>query len=76
LCRASWIVVVPLNRDQELWACALAAERLHGEGAFLHAAVEIDRLYAEGEREAAGVWREVLKRIEALEGRQMEHGAS
>ena len=58
-----------MNRDQELWACALAIEREHGEGAFLHAAMEIDRLDTEGEQEAAGVWREVLKRIEALEGR-------
>ena len=35
--------------------------------------MEIDRLDAEGERDAAGVWREVLKRLEALEantGRQ------
>ena len=56
-----------MTRDQELWACALAIEREHGEGAFLHAAMEIDRLDAEGESEAAKVWREVLKRIEALE---------
>ena len=56
-----------MNRDQELWACALAIEREHGSGAFLHAAMEIDRLDAAGEREAAGVWRDVLKRIEALE---------
>ena len=64
---------MPLTRDQELWACAIAIERQHGEGAFLHAAMEIDRLNAEGERDAAGVWREVLKRLEALEantGRQ------
>ena len=62
-----------MTRDQELWACAIAVERQHGEGAFLHAAMEIDRLDAEGERDAAGVWREVLKRLEALEanaGRQ------
>ena len=62
-----------LTRDQELWACALAIGRKHGEGAFLHAAMEIDRLDDEGERDAAGVWREVLKRLEALEanaGRQ------
>lgn len=58
-----------MTRDQELWACALAIEREHGAGAFLHAAMEIDRLDAEGEREAAGVWREVLKRLELLESR-------
>ena len=58
---------VGMTRDQELWACALVIEREQGEGAFLHAAMEIDRLDAEGERDAAGVWREVLKRIEALE---------
>ncbi|MDP3677052.1 MAG: hypothetical protein Q8R44_18440 [Novosphingobium sp.] len=57
-----------MTRDLELWACALAIEREHGEGAFLHAAMEIDRMDAEGEREAAGVWREVLKRVEALKG--------
>lgn len=56
-----------MNRDHELWACALAIEREHGDGAFLHAAMEIDRLDAEGESEAAGVWREVLKRLEVLE---------
>ena len=32
-----------MTRDQELWACALAIEREHGEGAFLLAAIEIDR---------------------------------
>ena len=65
-----------MNRDQELWACALAVEREHGDGAFLHAAMEIDRLDAEGDGEAAGVWREVLKRLEALESRETLHGAS
>ena len=59
-----------MTRDQELWACAIAVERQHGEGAFLHAAMEIDRLDADGERDAAGVWREVLKRLEALEPSQ------
>ena len=59
-----------LTRDQELWACALAVERRHGDAAFLHAATEIDRLDAEGGREAAGVSREVLKRIVLLERRQ------
>ena len=65
-----------MTRDQEQWACALAIERENGAGAFLHATMEIDRLDAEGEREAAGVWREVLRRIEALEGHEMPHGAS
>ena len=58
-----------MTRDQELWACALAVEREHGDAAFLHAAFEIDRLDAEGKVDAAGVWREVLKRLEALEAR-------
>ena len=65
-----------MTRDQELWACALAIERAHGAGAFLHASMEIDRLDGEGERAAAGVWREVLKRLDALEGRETRHGAS
>ena len=56
-----------LTRDQELWACALAIERQHGSGAFLYAAMEIDRLDGEGEGEAAKVWREVLRRLVALE---------
>ena len=56
-----------MTRDQELWACALAMEREHGASAFLHASMQIDDLDAKGEREAAGIWREVLKRLEALE---------
>ena len=56
-----------MTRDQELWACALAIERQHGEAAFLHASMQIDCLDAEGNPEAARVWKEVLKRIEALE---------
>ena len=56
-----------MTRDEELWACALAVEQEHGEAAFLHAAMEIDRLDADGERDAGDVWREVLKRLEALE---------
>lgn len=65
-----------MTRNQELWACALAIEREHGEGAFQHAAREIDRLDGEGERESAGVWREVLKRLLALEGCEKSHRAS
>ena len=64
-----------MNRDHELWACALAIEREYGDGAFLHATMEIDRLDAEGEREAAGVWREVLKRLDALEGGESQSRA-
>jgi len=55
-----------MTRDQELWACALAVEREHGKGAFLHASMEIDRLDANGQGDAAQIWREVLRRIEAL----------
>jgi hypothetical protein len=58
---------VTLTRDQELWACAIAVEREHGKAAFLRACFEVDRLDAEGEHEAAGVWRAVLLRIEMLE---------
>lgn len=56
-----------LSRDAKIWACALAIEREHGASAFLHASMQIDDLDAKGEREAAGVWREVLKRLEVLE---------
>ena len=59
-----------MTRDQELWACAITIERQHGDAAFLHAAMEIDRLNADGEHDAAGVWREVLNRLEALETSQ------
>ena len=31
-----------MTREQELWACALAIEREYSEGAFVHAAMEID----------------------------------
>jgi hypothetical protein len=58
-----------LTRDQELWGCAVAVEREHGRAAFLHAAMKIDRFDALGERQAAQVWREILKRVEALEDR-------
>ena len=56
-----------MTRDAELWGCALTIEREHGAGAFLHASMEIDRLDATGERDSAAVWRDVLKRLEALE---------
>lgn len=56
-----------LTRDAELWACALAIEREHGGRAFLHAAMQIDALDAQGDREAAAVWRGVLKRLELLD---------
>jgi hypothetical protein len=56
-----------LTRESELWACALAIARQHGKAASRHAGYEIDRLDADGEPDAAMVWREVLKRIEALE---------
>ena len=56
-----------LSRDAELWACALAIEREHGPAAFLHAAMRIDELDAEGQGEGAAVWRAVLTRLEALE---------
>jgi hypothetical protein len=56
-----------LTRDAELWACALAIEREHGASAFLHAAMQIDAHEERGECLAASVWRDVLKRLEALE---------
>lgn len=58
-----------LTRDAELWGCALAIEREHGPAAFLQASMAIDRLDAEGDHEAAGVWREVLKRLELIEAK-------
>ena len=45
-----------MTRDQELWACAVAIDREHGRGAFLHACFEIDRRDGEGQRAAATVW--------------------
>ena len=57
-----------MTRDQKLSACAVAIEREHGRGAFLNACFAIDHLDGEGQRGAAKVWREVLKRLEALEG--------
>lgn len=59
-----------LTKDAELWACALAIEREHGLGAFLHAAMQIDELDAAGQREGAAVWRAVLQRLEELEARR------
>ena len=64
------ISICSLTLDAELWACALAIEREHGPAAFLHAAMQIDELDARGEPKAAGVWRAVLKRLEALEAGQ------
>lgn len=55
-----------LTRDAEIWACTLTIEREHGPRAFLHAAMQIDEFDAKGERQAAGVWREVLIRLAAL----------
>lgn len=54
--------------DQELWAFARSVERDYGEGAFLHAALKVDRYYAKGMGEAAQVWHQVLKRIEVWDG--------
>ena len=56
-----------MTRDQELWACALEIERNYGVGATLHTSMEVDRLVAKGQIDAAGVWREVLNRIEVME---------
>ena len=54
-------------KDAELWACALAVEREHGPGSFLHAAMRIDELDALGQHEGAAVWRAVLKRLKEQE---------
>ena len=59
-----------MKRDAELWGCALAVEQGHGPAAFLHASMEIDRLDADGEHDAALIWREVLTRLEAQEAGQ------
>lgn len=56
-----------ISRDQELWACALEVERKYGGGVSLHTSMEVDRLVAKGQIDAAGVWREVQKRIEVME---------
>ncbi|MFC0588286.1 DUF6961 family protein [Novosphingobium aquiterrae] len=62
-----------LDRDQELWACALAVEKEHGDSAVLHAAMQIDRFDTDGNAAAAKIWREVLARLISIE---QVHGAA
>jgi hypothetical protein len=53
--------------DREVWACAHVMIRQHGADAGVRAAMRVDALLFEGELEGAGVWRRIVRAINALE---------
>jgi hypothetical protein len=60
--------------DCEIWACAVAVLRSHGEAAAFHAAQRADELIAVSDIEGQRTWRRILKKIEELEREKPAEG--
>ena len=56
-----------MDKDREIWACALAILRRYGEGASAHAGQRADKLLAAGDAEGHRTWIRILERINQLE---------
>lgn len=57
-----------LTPDQHIWACALAVEKQHGEGAPLFVAERIGALALAGDDEGVAMWKAIANRLDALKG--------
>lgn len=53
--------------EWELWACAHAMIRRHGQDAGIHAAMRADDLFGKGEFDGAATWRRIVDRINQLQ---------
>jgi hypothetical protein len=53
--------------EWELWACANELIRQHGDDAAIHGAMRADRLLFDGDAAGAAVWRQIVRRINALQ---------
>ncbi|MBV7267548.1 DUF6961 family protein [Erythrobacter ani] len=57
-----------INRDKELWAMALWAEKHHGAGGWLYITQKQDELLARGEDAGADLWKKVGERFKEISG--------
>jgi hypothetical protein len=55
-----------VTEEQQLWACALAIERQHGERAPLHVAERIGALALVGDVAGVERWKAIAARMQAL----------
>ena len=53
--------------DREIWACALAIVRQHGDDAWFHASQRADELFDKGDHAGGRTWSRIHDCIEALE---------
>jgi UDP:flavonoid glycosyltransferase YjiC (YdhE family) len=58
---------LPLTPDQHLWACALKVEEMQAGDALKYATTRIENLEAERDHDGAEAWRQIRKRIRALQ---------
>ena len=56
-----------MDKDREIWACALAILRRYGEEASTHSGQRADELLASGDAEGHRTWIQILERINQLE---------
>jgi hypothetical protein len=52
--------------DREIWACALAVERSHGENAPRHVAERIGELATAGDQEGIETWKRIASALDQL----------
>lgn len=57
-----------LTPDQHIWACALAVEKRHGDGAPLFVAERIGALALAGDEAGVAIWKAIAVRLDALRG--------
>lgn len=55
-----------MNRDRELWICALVVMEMHGADAEMQAAIHADELLADGNIDGQQVWESIRARIKEL----------
>lgn len=56
-----------MNKEREIWACALAILRRYGEGASAHAGQRADELLGSRDAEGHRTWIRILECINQLE---------
>lgn len=55
-----------LTDEQELWGCALAIEKQHGDNAPVWIAQRIGELALAGEMEGVELWRAIAAKLDAI----------
>ncbi|WP_447759829.1 DUF6961 family protein [Sphingopyxis panaciterrae] len=58
-----------ITPERHIWACAVAVEKQHGDGALLFVAKRIGTLALAGDEEGVAMWKAIAARLDALRRR-------